>query len=223
MNTTQITKQPLLLVANIIFLITLFVNKNMLEHIVILAFAILYLVYLTRQFPIYKSLVFILFSLPLTLATWLSASVFLLKDSNYYSEATFFTFHLWSISYLGWIYIVSLDFEEIIFFLLQKKFIGVKIGYSLLAILNSFVFMKEEYQRIQIAYMMRYGKKSYNLLVLFTLLVSASRYANNISLSLHSRGLNDKKTYIGHRFVINLFDVFYSVIYFICLFILLVK
>jgi energy-coupling factor transporter transmembrane protein EcfT len=85
--------------------------------------------------------------------------------------------------------------EKIILNLLQQKLLPVNLGFALLAVNNAVNYLTEEFKRIQIAYQMRYQRRSFSPKIILPLLVAASRYAHHLSISMHSRGLNNVRSY----------------------------
>lgn len=90
----------------------------------------------------------------------------------------------------------AIDFEQLLLYLMQRRVLPVKLGYPLLAMMNSLSFLLAEFKRIKDAYLMRFGSKKYSIRMLYPVLVSAARYAFVAGISLESRGLNQHKTYV---------------------------
>lgn len=90
----------------------------------------------------------------------------------------------------------AIDFEQLLLYLMQRKVLPVKLGYPLLAMMNSLSFLLDEFKRIKDTYLMRFGRKKYSIRILYPVLVSAARYAFDAGISLESRGLNQNKTYV---------------------------
>ena len=90
----------------------------------------------------------------------------------------------------------AIDFEELIFYFMQRLKLTVAIGYPLLSAVNAFKNFKDEYHRIANASLMRYGDRRAALKILYPMLISATRYAFHNGLSMECRGLNNNKTFI---------------------------
>lgn len=113
-----------------------------------------------------------------------------LENAIYLSSRAF------SLSTISFFFVLVIKFDVLIFSLMQNLKLPVPIGYSLLSAFNALEQMKNEFFRIRTTYLMRFQKKRFPLFLIIPLLVSASRYAYYAGLSLESRGLHNKKTYI---------------------------
>ncbi|MBY0379078.1 MAG: energy-coupling factor transporter transmembrane protein EcfT, partial [Burkholderiales bacterium] len=103
--------------------------------------------------------------------------------------------------------ISAVNFEELILYLMQHLRLPVIIGYPCLSAINALANFKQEYTRIKSAYLMRYGKVSYSLLIFYPMLISATRYALQNGLSMEARGLNKTKTFIHRTSSLKLIDL----------------
>lgn len=91
---------------------------------------------------------------------------------------------------------IVIDFEGLILYCMQRLNLPVVLGYSILSAINAFKYFSVEIERIRYAFLMRYAKKKINIFVLYSFLVSATRYAFHQGISMESRGLNPKKTFV---------------------------
>ncbi len=110
-------------------------------------------------------------------------------------EALFLVMRSGSISVISFAYVISINFEKLVGELMQNFKFPVILGYALLATVNAFDFMKREFLKIRIAYEMRFLKSYYSPKILIPLLVAATRYSQQASLMLESRGLNKRKNF----------------------------
>lgn len=83
--------------------------------------------------------------------------------------------------------------------LLQQRLLPLNIGFALIAVNNALSFLKQEFFRIQIAYQMRFQKRSYSPRIILPLLIAAARYAQQLALSMQIRGLNKQRSYYHCR------------------------
>lgn len=111
-------------------------------------------------------------------------------------DAIFLSSRVFCLSLISFMWVIHIDFEQAILYLMQIKWLNITIGYSLFAMVNAFKFMQKEFKRILIAYRMRKLKFEFLLRIIYPLMVSATRYAHCVSLSMESRGLNKDKTFI---------------------------
>jgi energy-coupling factor transport system permease protein len=113
----------------------------------------------------------------------------------------FLTVRTFVLSFISVSYLLGIDYDDFVYSLMQNLKLPVSIGFALLATFNAFSFMRQEFQRIRLAYKMRFQKKKLSLLLIFPVLVSAGRYAYYAGLSMESRGLQAERTYLRkHKF-----------------------
>jgi len=130
--------------------------------------------------------------------------------------AILLTVRSFCLTVISFIFLLAINSDALVFSLMQNLKLPVSIGYALLSTFNAFIYMKEEFSRIRLAYRMRFQKQIFPLKLLIPILVSASRYAHYAGLSLESKGLHNKKTYTEiHKWtkldwlilVVNIFQV----------------
>ena len=112
-----------------------------------------------------------------------------------WDTAIFLTARAFSLTVISFIFLLAINSDGLVFSLMQNLKLPVSIGYALLATFNAFIYMKDEFLRIRLAYRMRFQKQIFPMKLLIPILVSASRYAHYAGLSLESKGLQQKKTY----------------------------
>ncbi len=118
--------------------------------------------------------------------------------------------------------ILHLNFNDITIFAMRKLHCPVKLGYAILMIDNAFRFLYKEFLRIRLAYKMRFVK-NINIAVLYTLVISAIRYASISAMSLSIRNLNDKKTFVNPGIIWNISDTILLSINMVAIFIIYYK
>lgn len=111
-------------------------------------------------------------------------------------NAVFLTVRTFVLSFISVSYLLGIEYDDFVYSLMQNLKLPVSIGFALLATFNAFSFMHKEFQRIKLAYKMRFQKKILSLLLVFPVLVSAGRYAYYAGLSMESRGLQRDRTYL---------------------------
>ena len=90
----------------------------------------------------------------------------------------------------------AINFEELILYFMQRCRLPVILGYPLISAINTFKNFKDEYIRVNNAYLMRYAKRFTSYKIIYPLLISATRYAFSNGLSMQCRGLNKDKTFV---------------------------
>ncbi len=103
---------------------------------------------------------------------------------------------MFAISVSSILFFSVINFETLILYCMQKLKLPVILGYPLISAVNTFKNFKEEFMRINNAYLMRYGKRFVSFKIIYPLLISATRYAFHNGLSMECRGLNKNKTYV---------------------------
>lgn len=105
------------------------------------------------------------------------------------------TLRLYSLALISFAFMLHMPKESVLLNLMQRKILSVKIGFSLLAVFNAFEYLADEFQRIQLAYRMRFKKNYLSPKILLPLLVAAARYAHNVSISMYNRGLHQGRNF----------------------------
>ena len=183
------------LILSIFFLFVIILANSMYMNIVVIVLTICNLIILGKIN--YKVLLMILiFLIPISLSFYVAGVFFVKANSLKITEILIIRTLALSIS--GVLLMVAIDFEELILYFMQKFKLPPILGYPLLSAVNAFKNLKEEYLRINNAYLMRYGRRAVTIKIIFPLLLSATRYAFHNGLSMECRGLNKNKTFI-HR------------------------
>lgn len=176
----------------------LFINdismRSVYQYISLIFLSILNLLFLSKLK--WKNVLWFTLSLiPVLIATFISSYAFAATSNNKLQLAQNLTTRILSIAIISFIYSTHTPYPALINYLMQRKFLGVRIGYSLLAVFNSFTYLTSEFLRIRAVYKIRYHKKYLSPRIIIPLFISASRYAHRVSISLYSRGLNENKTF----------------------------
>jgi energy-coupling factor transporter transmembrane protein EcfT len=96
----------------------------------------------------------------------------------------------------SFVFIAHINVERVILCAMKQLHLPVKIGYAILAMNNALGFLRDEFLRIRSVYKIRFRKKLGLHKLLYPLLISASRYAAICGMSLVTRNLNNKKTFV---------------------------
>lgn len=186
-----------LIVLAILYTIAIVSADSYQDYVFVLIIAYINLTLLTKGIK-YKALaIFTLSLIPILLATLLSSYLFANVTSLYrLNLALLLSLRYFCLAIIPFSFTIHTSYPDVLNYLMQKKLIPVKIAYPVLAAFNSFYFLLEEFKRIQIANKMRYGKNLTSPRILLTLMEAASRYAHNLSISMHSRNLNGDKTFV---------------------------
>ena len=102
---------------------------------------------------------------------------------------------LYTLAMVSFSFVCHMPQQEVILTLLQWRLLPLKIGFALLAVFNAFSYLAQEFQRIQLAYQMRYQRRLLTPRIILPLLVAAARYAHNLNISIYTRGLNNQRSY----------------------------
>jgi energy-coupling factor transporter transmembrane protein EcfT len=181
----------------LLFIITIFSVNNIWQYLGILVIAYFNLLLLAGRLKYRMLIIFGLCMLPVLLAIFISSYFFTNGDTlTKINMAMLLTVRYFSLGLVSFAYSIHTPFSLMFNYLMERKILPVKIGYAMLAAFNSFHFLAQEFGRIQISYKMRYGRNSYSPVILISLLTTAARYAHNLSISMHSRGINKHKTFV---------------------------
>lgn len=161
---------------------------------------------LSNQIKFKAVLIFVLSLTPVLCAMFISGYFYASDISHRQDIAYYLTLRTFCLAFVSFTFSIHTPYQMLINYLMQKKLLSVRIGYSLLAVFNSFHHLGDEFKRVQLAYKMRYHKRFLSPRVIITLLTVAARYAHNLSISMHSRGLNNKKTFIEKTTALKLYD-----------------
>jgi energy-coupling factor transport system permease protein len=189
---------PALFAENSFFLLLVcalaFINLNLVRR---LNYKFLSIFLLVLAVPLFSVFISVLVNSKLTANSQVIFQVgsWLIYDTSWHN-AVFLTVRTFVLSFISVSYLLGIDYDDFVYSLMQNLKLPVTIGFALLATFNAFTFMRQEFQRIRLAYKMRFQKKKLPLLLIFPVLVSAGRYAYYAGLSMESRGLQAKRTYL---------------------------
>ena len=100
------------------------------------------------------------------------------------------------LSLISFSFLTSIRYDRLIYSMIQNLNFPVTWGYALMVAFNAVSKLKEEFVRIKQAVTMRFNKKPLFLFYIIPLLVSATRYSQQAAMSIQTRGLNQKKSFI---------------------------
>lgn len=100
------------------------------------------------------------------------------------------------LSIISFSFLTAIRYDRLIYSLIQNLGFPVSWGYALLAAFNAVGKLREEFLRIRQAINMRFSRKPLFYFYIIPLLVSATRYSQQAAISLQTRGLNQKKSFI---------------------------
>ncbi|HCX72221.1 MAG TPA: hypothetical protein DHM37_00725 [Candidatus Cloacimonas sp.] len=194
---------PALFAENSVFLLLVcalaFINLNLVRN---LNYKFLGIFLLVLAIPLISVFISVLINSKLTANSQVLFQIGsrLIYDTSWHN-AVFLTVRTFVLSFISVSYLLGIDYDDFVYSLMQNLKLPVSIGFALLATFNAFSFMRQEFQRIRLAYKMRFQKKKLSLLLIFPVLVSAGRYAYYAGLSMESRGLQAERTYLRkHKF-----------------------
>ena len=119
--------------------------------------------------------------------------------------ASFITLRHLSLMIVSVISVLAIDFNVLIFSLMQSFALPKKIGYSLLTAINSLSYLKKELFYINQVYLIRFRKKQTSFSLLIPILVFALRHTFYSTIALESRNIleTSKKQIPKARYSLN--------------------
>ncbi len=217
----KLTFHPInLLLLAISYFIALFFQHNWIDYILLLLLSAINWQVINKSLYWKNLLKFSLLMLPVSCAMLISSYYFAPADGlkihlNNVSQiniSLLLTFRLYIISIISFGYMLHLDKEKTLIELMRRKILSVNIGFAMLSVFNAFNYLTKEFNRIQIAYQMRYQRRYISPQIILPLLVSAARYAHNLSISMHNRGLNQHRSFYAPKINFTILDVIFILI-----------
>lgn len=132
----------------------------------------------------------LIFGLTTYISTWL------FHIDNRLSLTCYLVSRVVALSISSYLFIIGIDFEELIIYLMQYAKLPVTLGYAMLGAINAITNLVDEFKRIKQANLIRYAKTRGVIHMLYPLLVGSVRYALQLSIALESRGLTNDKSYL---------------------------
>ncbi|MCF7911804.1 MAG: energy-coupling factor transporter transmembrane protein EcfT [Candidatus Cloacimonetes bacterium] len=117
-------------------------------------------------------------------------------DSYRLNMSLYLTVRAGVLSLLSFSFLTALEYDKLVYSLIQNLRFPVSWGYALLIAFNSIGNIRAEHQRIQEAALMRYNRKPLFNFYIIPILVSATRYSQQAAMSIQTRGLNEEKSFI---------------------------
>ncbi len=199
-----------LLITSLIYMIPLLLSSNWKLNLILLALAMINLIFvrtirfrylayflLVMIFPLISLFITVLLYTKGASASPICCTIlgFSIREMAL-SNAIYLTTRAFALSTVSFTFLTAIRYDALVFAMMQVFKLPPAIGYSLLATFNAFLYMKDEFLRIRLAWRNRFGKNRFPLSLIFPVLVSASRYAHYAGLSLECRGLNKDKSYL---------------------------
>ena len=197
---------------SLIGIVGIFCSHTIITYVYIDILMLANLVIFERKINWRALIIFIITMLPTLIAFYISSRLF---------ASSILSARLFSLAIISFMYILHLPKEQFVLNLIQRKILSVNIGFALLAVFNAFAELRKEFNKIRLAYKMRFGKNSYSPKMLLPLMVSAARYAHTLSISMYTRGINQNRSYYTPKIQYRLWDMLMlllnivAVIYFI--------
>jgi len=208
---------------SIVYFIPLFLSANSFLNMILVLSALLN-VAVVRRFKLRKFFFLTAMLIPGAISVFIAAMINTRPASdpeviisilnfdiyrNSFDNALFLSIRTFCLSFVSILTVSVLDYEKLIYSLMQQFRLTPFIGYPLLAVFQSFDNIGEEYKKIRFAALMR-GHRISPFAVILPLLVSSSRYAFQLGISIHSRGLNRDKTYLNEN-SFSLYDLLFII------------
>lgn len=144
-------------------------------------------------------------------------SAILFKLDNKVEVVGYIVSRIAALSIGSYLFITSLNFEELIIYLMQVNCLPITLGYAILGGINSLNNISSEFNKIKQVASMRYSGYKVFFKVLYPLLVSTIRHAMQVGITLEARGLNKNKTFLYQARSWHKFDTFITVANITCL------
>ncbi|MFN8770219.1 MAG: energy-coupling factor transporter transmembrane component T [Neisseriaceae bacterium] len=181
------------IILSLVYFLVVTLSDSINNYLIIIGLTYLNLL-IFNKFKLKIFFITLLLTIPTWLSFYLAANFFTTNSPS--NLSILLTARVAAITISSIMFVSSIDFEELFLFLMQNLRFPVMFGYSFLSAINSLRNLKNEYTRINNAYLMRFGRKNYSISILYPMLISAARYAYYNGLSMECRGLNQNKTYI---------------------------
>lgn len=183
-------------------IIAIFTANSITQYIVI-DIMLFIMIIISSKLKLKPILIFTIFLIPILLSYYLSTYIFNVAKH----EVILLIVRLMSLSLISFVYVIHIPHYKLMNEIMQRKYLPISICFAILATFNAFTYLKDEYNKIQLAYKMRFGKINISPKLMLPLLVSAARYAHHLSISMHSRGLNEKRSFYYEKTPYKLFDL----------------
>lgn len=194
---------------SLIGICAIFCSHHVMTYIYIDCLMLANLVIFERKINWRAIIVFMLTLIPTLAAFYISSRLFVSNnlDNSDNLNSTTLVVRLFSLAIISFMYIVHLPKEQFVLNLIQRRILSVNIGFALLAVFNAFSELQKEFNKIRLAYKMRFGKNYYSPKILLPLMVSAARYAHTLSISMYTRGINQNRSYYNAKINYKLLDL----------------
>ena len=130
----------------------------------------------------------------------------LILDEYRFQISLYLTIRALALSFISFSYLTAINYDKLIYSLIQNIHLPVEWGYALLAAFNSVGKMRDDFLHIRQSALMRFSRPPSFFFYLIPLLVSATRYSQQTALSMQTRGLNKSKTFIINQHL-NIIDI----------------
>lgn len=182
-------------ILSLLYFITIIIANSLVVYLFIISLTCIML-WISNKFKFKLFIITLLFLLPTCLSLYWANVIFNVATSG--DLALLLSVRIVAITVSSVMFASAINFEELLLYLMQHLRLPVVLGYSLLAAINAITNLKDEYNRIKNAHLMRYASKLkvYSPSILYPMLISASRYAFYTGLSMECRGLNSNKSFI---------------------------
>lgn len=192
----------------ILGIIAIFTESSITQYVI--TDALLFcIILISAKIKLKPIIIFTIFLTPALLSYYLSSYIFNVVQY----EINLLIIRLASLSLISFIYVIHMPHDRLINEIMQRKILPIAICFAILATFNAFIYLKDEYNKIQLAYKMRFGKRNISPRMILPLLVSAARYAHHLSISMYSRGLNDKRSFYHKKTPFKLIDLLIPIIF----------
>ena len=174
----------------LIAIIGIFISNSILQYLLILIISSMPVLSTTKEFK-YKYLGLFSLSLIPPLFGYLLASYYFSENSLLQNITL--VLRLFCLSIISFTYIIHLHSEQLILEFMKRRIISSKVGFALIATNNAFIALHKEFNKIQISYQMRFGKKFISPSIVIPLL-------------LYSRGIMAQRTFYTSKISWYIFD-----------------
>lgn len=178
-----------------VFAIILLFMSNIEQHIILVVFAYLNILLITKKYQVIKIFKLLFYMSPGLIGFAIASFLFTKNPNLKIYNTIYLLVHFLSIIFISFLYTTAINFNSLIFYCLNKRWLSISIGFALIMVETTAKFVMQDWKKIFLIYKMRQYKKSQILKPVFLLLLNTISYAQDISINTFVRGvIIDNKT-----------------------------
>jgi hypothetical protein len=178
----------LLCQVSVLAVILLFIS-NIEQHILLVVFAYLNILLITKKYQVIKIFKLLFYMSPGLIGFAIASFLFTKNPNLKIYNTIYLLVHFLSIIFISFLYTTAINFNSLIFYCLNKRWLSISIGFALIMVETTAKFVMQDWKKIFLVYKMRQYKKSQILKPVFLLLLNTISYAQDISINTFVRGV----------------------------------